>query len=56
MIELIGKYVEVVAHETVYTGRLVEVSETEVNLETEAGWVVVPLDHVAVIREKESSR
>jgi ribosome maturation factor RimP len=53
MIELIGKVVEVVTAETVYTGTLVEVNEEEVYLESEAGWVVVPVEKVALIREKE---
>jgi ribosome maturation factor RimP len=53
MTELIGKVVEVVTGETVYIGKLVEVNEEEVYLETEAGWVVVPVEKVALIREKE---
>lgn len=52
MIDLIGKTVEVTANGIVYVGRFVEMSETEVNLETESGWVVIPIDHVADIREK----
>ena len=53
MIELIGKVVEVGTPETTYLGRLAEVNEEEVYLETESGWVVVPLDRVAYIRETE---
>lgn len=53
MIELIGKMVEVVTAETTYSGKLIEVSEEEVYLESDAGWVVVPVEKVALIREKE---
>ncbi len=53
MIELIGKIVEVGTPETTYMGRLAEVNEEEVYLETEEGWVVVPLEKVAYIREPE---
>jgi len=51
MVELIGKLVEVGTPEMVYIGRLIEVNEEEVFLQAESGWVVVPLDHVAYIRE-----
>ncbi len=52
MKELIGKIVEVVTVEATYTGRLVEVNNDETHLETELGWVVVPIDRIAIIREK----
>lgn len=51
MIDLIGKTVEVATAETTYSGRLIEVNEEEVHLETEYGWIVVPLEKVAYIRE-----
>jgi hypothetical protein len=53
MMELMGKIVEVGTVETVYIGKLVEVNEEEVHLESESGWIVVPVDRVAYIREKE---
>ncbi len=53
MIELIGKVVEVGTPETTYLGRLAEINDEEVYLETEEGWVVVPIDKVAYIREPE---
>jgi ribosome maturation factor RimP len=53
MMELIGKTVEVGTVETVYIGKLIEVNDEEVYLESESGWVVVPVDRVAYIREKE---
>lgn len=52
--DLIGKIVEVGTGETVYTGKLVEINEEEVYLESELGWVVVPVQKVAFIREKDS--
>jgi hypothetical protein len=53
MIDLIGKVVEVGTPETTYVGKLVEVNEEEVYLETDSGWVVVPIDKIAYIREPE---
>ena len=50
MIELTGKYVEVMALDIIYTGKLVEVDETEVHLETDLGWVIIPMSHIAFIR------
>jgi hypothetical protein len=53
MVDLIGKIVEVGTGDSIYTGKLVEVNEVEVHLESELGWIVVPVDKVAYIREKE---
>ncbi len=53
MIELIGKYVEVMANNITYTGKLVEIGETDVYLEAESGWVVIPVEQIALIRKKE---
>ncbi len=53
MNQLVGKVVEVGTPETTYIGKLVEIGEEEVYLETEAGWVVVPVDKIAYIREPE---
>jgi hypothetical protein len=53
MMELIGKMVEVGTAETVYFGKLIEVNDEEVYLEAESGWIVVPVERVAYIREKE---
>jgi hypothetical protein len=39
--------------ETFYEGRLVEVGEEEVSLESDMGWVVVPVQRVTSIREKD---
>ena len=54
MIELIGKIVEVGTVETLYYGKLIEINDNEVHLQTDTGWLVVPLDRVAFVREKET--
>jgi len=53
MIDLTGKIVIVETHETTYTGRLVEIGEEDVQLETDMGWIVIPVERVTSIREKE---
>jgi hypothetical protein len=53
MMDLIGKIVEVVTVETIYSGKLIEMNDNEVHLETESGWIVIPLDRVASVRERE---
>ena len=55
MQHLIRKDVEVITAETIYRGILVEVSESEVHLQGENGWVVVPAYKVLDIREVERS-
>lgn len=50
MIELIGKMVIVEASGITYTGRLVEIGETDVHLEAEMGWIVIPTDNINSIR------
>ncbi|MEJ2696075.1 MAG: hypothetical protein P8013_05455 [Candidatus Sulfobium sp.] len=53
MRELVGKVVEVHTADMMYTGKLVEVGEEDVYLESESGWIVLPVGMVAFIREKE---
>ena len=53
MTNLIGKIVIVETQETLYVGRLVEIGEEEVHLESESGWIVVPVDRIESVREKE---
>ncbi len=55
MLDLIGKIVEVVANDVTYTGKLVEIGEEEVFIESDSGWIVIPVERVAAIKEKESS-
>jgi hypothetical protein len=52
MRDLIGKTVEVGTLETTYTGCLIEINETETYLQSETGWIVIPIDRIAFIREK----
>jgi hypothetical protein len=40
--------------ETTYTGKLVEVGEEEVYLESEMGWIVIPVERIFSINEKET--
>jgi len=53
VIELVGKIVEVGTVETLYYGKLIEINDNEVHLQTDAGWLVIPLDRVAFVRERE---
>ncbi|MCL5023102.1 MAG: hypothetical protein M1497_07025 [Nitrospirae bacterium] len=54
MLDLLGKYVEVVANGIVYRGKLVEIGEEEVYLEAESGWVAIPVERVITIKEPEA--
>lgn len=51
MIDLVGKIVEVETGDMTYTGRLIEIGEDDVYLESESGWIVIPVDRIAFIRE-----
>lgn len=53
MTDLTGKIVEVLTLETTYTGKLIEIGETEVHIETENGWIVIPVERIISINEKE---
>ena len=53
MIDMIGKIVEVGTVEATYEGKLVEINETEVHLQSDSGYVVIPIERVAFVREKE---
>lgn len=52
MIDLIGKIVEVETGDITYIGKLIEVGEDDVHIEAITGWVVIPIDRIAYIREK----
>jgi ribosome maturation factor RimP len=47
MHELVGKMVEVNTTEMIYRGKLVEVGETEVYLQSDYGWITIPIDKIA---------
>ena len=52
LMALIGSEVEVTAGGMVYFGRLIEVSETDVFLQGELGWVQVPVEKVTEIKPR----
>lgn len=54
MVDLVGKIVDVQTQGMTYTGKLIEVGEAEVYLESESGWIVIPVDSIAFIREKDN--
>lgn len=54
MDNLISKTVIVTTQETDYIGKLIEIGEEEVYLESELGWIVIPVERITSIREKES--
>ncbi len=51
MQELTGKEVYVRTFETVYRGKLIEIGEREVHIQSQTGWIVVPVDKIVDIRE-----
>lgn len=53
MQDLIGKDVEVLALETTYKGKLIEIGETEVYLQAESGWIAIPVEKIISITETE---
>jgi hypothetical protein len=50
--ELIGKEVEVIADGLLYRGRLIEISETEVFLQSDLGWIQLQVELVTEIKPK----
>jgi hypothetical protein len=54
MVDLVGKIVDVETPDMVYTGKLIEIGEEDVHLESESGWIVVPVDRIINIKEKDS--
>ena len=47
---LIGKEVEVTSQGMIYRGTLIEVSETEVFIKGQMGWIQLPVEGVTDIR------
>jgi len=54
MHNLVGKTVVVDTYEITYTGTLVELGEKEVYLQADTGWIVIPVERITNIREKDS--
>ncbi len=50
MQELIGSEVEVITYETVYRGILIEIGESDIHLQSDTGWIVVPVDKVVDVK------
>jgi hypothetical protein len=53
---MIGKEVEIFASGVRYTGTLIEVSDTEVNLKGPLQWITLPVSSVGEIKLKEVER
>jgi hypothetical protein len=53
MHHLVGKTVLVETYEVTYTGTLIEVGDQDVHLQSETGWIVIPVERITDIREKE---
>ncbi len=51
---LTGKIVIVEAEDGItYTGKLIEIGEEDVHLESELGWIVIPVERISSIKEKD---
>lgn len=50
MQDLVRKEVEVNAADIIYRGILVQIGETKVHLQTETGWIVIPVDRIVDIK------
>jgi hypothetical protein len=53
MTDLVGKIVDVETPGMTYTGKLIQIGEDEVHIESESGWIVIPVEKITSIREKE---
>lgn len=53
MQDFTGKEVVVHTTETIYRGTFIEMGEEELYLQAEDGWIMVPVDKIALIKEAE---
>ena len=53
MQHLTGKEVVVLTTETEYKGTFIELGEKELYIQNEDGWIVIPVDKIAEIKEAE---
>jgi len=53
MHQFINKEVEIITSEALYSGVLIEVDESEIQIKSESGWITVPLERVLDVRLKE---
>jgi hypothetical protein len=51
--DLTGKVVVVETGDMSYTGKLIKMDEDEVQIVSESGWVIIPTNRIASIRENE---
>ena len=50
MHKLIGKEVEVVTGDITYRGILIETGENEIQLQTQFGWISVPIEKIVNVK------
>lgn len=53
MHQFINKEVEVITSETLYRGILIEIGESEIQMQSENGWISVPMERILDIRLKD---
>jgi hypothetical protein len=54
MHELIGKEVEVQTIEIIYRGKLIEIGESDIYLQSDYGWITIPIEKIADVKLVES--
>jgi len=50
MHELMGKEVEVITPEVVYRGTLIEITETEIHLQSSLAYITIPMERVISLK------
>ena len=50
-----GKRVRIIANDIAYTGVLVEMTESSVELQGDGQWITIPVDSISSITEEELS-
>lgn len=50
MHDLIGRKVEVITGEIIYRGVLIEIADEELHLQSEYGWISVPIEKVSEVK------
>jgi len=53
MHQYLNKQVEVVTAETLYRGILIEIGETAIQIQSEMGWIEVPMERILEVRLEE---
>ena len=47
--ELVGHEVEVMAGDILYRGRLIEMGEENLHMESSSGWITIPMERVTKV-------